>query len=30
MARGRPPKYDVDEIIDKLEEYIENTELPIV
>ena len=29
MAKGRPPKYDVDEIIDKLEEYIENTELPI-
>lgn len=29
MARGRPPKYDIEEIIDIIEKYIEETDLPI-
>ena len=29
MARGRPPKYDTEEIIDIIEKYIEDTDLPI-
>ena len=29
MARGRPPKYDVEDIIEIMDRYIEETELPI-
>ena len=29
MARGRPPKYDIEYIIETMDRYIEETELPI-